>query len=933
MIKNKSAIYQEYCRPKLGALLARVRLDIVYKKASGDYLFYEADDGSEVKVVDYLGGYGAGIFGHNHAVLTRTAIENYENCVPFNAQGSVRVGAALLAEKLNALVPQSGGKKYIVTFANSGTEAVEAAIKHSELARRTKVCSIARLLEKRYSTIAPSVSVSALDSVRQHNENVLSAKPVFIAFNRAFHGKTTGALQLTYNKIFREPFSKTGISALFADADNPETLQSLLDSHVMTYQWPSIDQDGKLSVTNRQISAVSAIFAEPIQGEGGIIMLSPKSMKWIRECADAHKIPLVFDEIQSGMGRTGTFTYSEQMGVTADYYLLSKSLGGGIAKISALLVREDFYEEEFGFIHSSTFAEDDHSANIACRSLELLETDNIPGLCREKGALLLDGLCRLRDDYPGVVKDIRGAGLMIGVEFQDFSNSGSTFLQMLSEQKILGYVIAGYLLHEHRIRVAPALSSNSTIRLEPSAYISTKEIAHLFVALRRLCEIITKQNIYEILKFAVHAEIPDSKTPIKDFHKPDKIAMDKRETSLKVAFIGHLIEARHMCDVDDAFTEFTEEQLQRIIDLFHPVIGPTLSEDKVITSITGSKVRFQFLGLFLTSKVIEQYMRKRETGIVTGQIQEAVDRAIEEGCRAIGFGGFTSIVTNNCQLMATDKAALTSGNSLTVAMGVDAMLKAAASCGLALSGSVFAAVGAAGNIASTYSEIMAEYVSEILLFGRLGREKLLRKTASQITAMAYEQIAQCKLSHGRELSGIAHAISESQTVTCLLKNGATAVPSEEQFYTELLCELKDKCPVRCSSDLSLLSHADLILGASNSAEPVIFPAMLKKSPVVICDIAVPPDVHPSVIQERSDVTVLQGGIVKLPMNPDFSVRGIPLEKGELYACMSETTLMGLDNITGHYSYGPITKGRVHKIMEVARKHGFSLGRLKMEKSF
>ncbi len=118
---------------------------------------------------------------------------------------------------------------------------------------------------------------------------------------------------------------------------------------------------------------VSGIFVEPIQGEGGIHILSKDFLEFCRRTASEHEIPLIFDEIQCGMGRTGTFTYSEQTGVIADYYLFSKSLGGGLSKISALLIKDTLYEEDFGFIHTLTFAEDDHSSALALTDLNLLE--------------------------------------------------------------------------------------------------------------------------------------------------------------------------------------------------------------------------------------------------------------------------------------------------------------------------------------------------------------------------------------------------------------------------------------------------------------------------------------------------------------------------------------------------------------------------------
>jgi predicted amino acid dehydrogenase len=102
---------------------------------------------------------------------------------------------------------------------------------------------------------------------------------------------------------------------------------------------------------------------------------------------------------------------------------------------------------------------------------------------------------------------------------------------------------------------------------------------------------------------------------------------------------------------------------------------------------------------------------------------------------------------------------------------------------------------------------------------------------------------------------------------------------------------------------------------------------------VICDISVPMNTHPSVIKECPNVIFLQGGIVKLPYNPDFLINGIPLEKGLSFACMAETMLLGLSGIKGNYSYGTITKSKVKKIMGIAKQYGFYLARAKNESSY
>ena len=125
----------------------------------------------------------------------------------------------------------------------------------------------------------------------------------------------------------------------------------------------------------------------------------------------------------------------------------------------------------------------------------------------------------------------------------------------------------------------------------------------------------------------------------------------------------------------------------------------------------------------------------------------------------------------------------------------------------------------------------------------------------------------------------------------------------------------------------------MILGASNAPEALIYPELLGDGPVVICDISVPLDTHPSVIEKCPNVRLIQGGVVRLPLNPAFRIGGIPLEAGLSFACMAETILMGLEGKQDHYSYGRIHRWQVEEILTIADRHGFELGRARLENSY
>ncbi|OHD66286.1 MAG: hypothetical protein A2176_07285 [Spirochaetes bacterium RBG_13_51_14] len=949
--------YSNYCRPNLAELLRAVRLDKIYHRAEGDYLYYYNSLGQEVKVIDYLGGYGASLFGHNNPDLLKAAIANYEDKTPFNSQASCRKHASLLSERLNTILNQITGKDYIITLASTGTECVEAAIKHAEMSNYNKIISIQNEIEitavklRReiknksillsndfYETVTdltgvkPDIGINGLfESVLKYNEQQLNQQPIFLSLERSFHGKTTGSVKLTSNEKFKTPFQRIGLNVFHVVIGDIDSVKQAIELAKIKYYYFILNEQNEICLVPKEHINISALFIEPLQGEGGIHVIPKDFLAYCRNAASEYKFPLIFDEIQSGMGRTGTFMFSEQAGIFADYYMLSKSLGGGLSKISALLIQKDFFENDFDIIHTSTFAEDEHSARIAYTALDLLYKNSVMEYCSIKGEYLKTELEYIRQKYPDIIKDVRGAGLMIGFEFNKLDKISSNAIRMLSCQNLLGYIISGYLLHEHNIRVAPTLSSITTIRLEPSFLISIDDCNSLLFAVERLCEILRKENIYELTRFIVNEEKQGVYNEIKDYRK-EYVEYINSKNATNVAFMGHFINSGHMILWDKGYENFTVKQLDDYISKTYKLSAPQIYDRITVKSETGSEINLNFIGLYLNSDIISFHMLCKDTAFIKDKIDEAVKLAADSGCCVLGFGGFTSIVSKNCTSIVTDSLALTSGNSLTVAMGIEAIKRASSEAGIDISKSCLAAIGAGGNICSIYSEIMAEEIPRIILIGRNGNANHLKDIASQIYFNALQNIM-ALTRHDDNLSGVAKAIHTTTAVQAIIQNYSDIQNHGLWLLEHITEEMKSDAPVVFGTDYSLIKEANLIVSASNSAKPVIFPEMLGEGPIVICDIAVPQDTDYSVYQQRSDVTIIQGGIVKVPHNADFTIHGIPLEKGRAFACMSETMLMGLSNITEDFSYGKIKKEQVKKIMEIAKEHGFTLAAFKTVQSY
>ena len=306
-----------------------------------------------------------------------------------------------------------------------------------------------------------------------------------------------------------------------------------------------------------------------------------------------------------------------------------------------------------------------------------------------------------------------------------------------------------------------------------------------------------------------------------------------------------------------------------------PVLCPAIVDQRHVRSISGNAINLSLIGISVTAQQIRQLMQSHDVKGIREQVDEAVALAKAEGCSVVGLGAYTSSVTNNCREVHIEGIALTSGNSLTVGMGIEATKKAAGSLGMALSEAHVAVVGVPGNIASTLAVLIAPLVKQLTIISRrnLSSPKALTRLVQQIRA------------ENREIS------------------------------------------LRLNTNLTALRACSVIVTASTSGGGIILPEHLGNSPILV-DISLPPDVSPEAALERPDARIIQGGDVRLPCNDDFSIRGIALPPGHSPACMAETMLMGFERKTEHGSFGPVTPQGVADALAMAKRHGFTLGALR-----
>jgi 4-aminobutyrate aminotransferase len=336
-----------------------------------------AESGSGVVVTDVDGNrfldFAAGIAvcstGHSHPKVVAAIKEQADRLIHIAATDFYEPRYTEFMERLAAIAPFE--EKARVFLTNSGTEAVEGAIKLA-----------------RYHTHRPGI----------------------IAFEGGFHGRTMGALSLTNSKIKQ----RAGFGPLI-----PMVHHSPFPRIRAWREGSGGDGSAELEVLRRSVlgrliapSDVAAIVVEPIQGEGGYFPAPIAFMEGIREICDEHGILLIADEIQSGMGRTGTWWAIEHTGVEPDIITSAKGIASGMP-IGAFIARESVWTWPPG-AHGSTFAGNPICAAAGLATLEIIESEGLAN-ADAMGARLRSGLEKAAEG--SAVRDIRGAGLMLGVEF------------------------------------------------------------------------------------------------------------------------------------------------------------------------------------------------------------------------------------------------------------------------------------------------------------------------------------------------------------------------------------------------------------------------------------------------------------------------------------------------------------------------------------
>jgi acetylornithine/N-succinyldiaminopimelate aminotransferase len=338
--------------------------------------------------IDFAGGIAVNCLGHCHPNLVKALKEQGEK-IWHLSNVMTNEPALRLAEKLaNATFADK------VYFANSGAEANEAALK---LARRW-----------------------ALDVHGEHKSQIIS-------FKKGFHGRTFFTVTVGGQEAYSDGFGPKPGAIDHATYNDLASLEALISDNTC------------------------AVMLEPLQGEGGIISPTPEFIQGVRELCDKHNALLIFDEVQTGVGRTGELYAYMGLGVTPDILTTAKALGGGFP-IGAMITTTEIAAHLKIGTHGSTYGGNPLACAVAEAAFDTVNTDEVLNGVKEKSALFMNGLKAINEKY-NVFKDIRGAGLLIGAELTDeYQGKAKDFLNAAIAEGVMSLVAGANV-----IRFTPSL--------------------------------------------------------------------------------------------------------------------------------------------------------------------------------------------------------------------------------------------------------------------------------------------------------------------------------------------------------------------------------------------------------------------------------------------------------------------------------------------
>jgi acetylornithine/succinyldiaminopimelate/putrescine aminotransferase/predicted amino acid dehydrogenase len=762
------------------------------------------------------------------------------------------VAAQELSKKLSDITP---GNLDLCVFTNSGAEAVEAAIK---LARAR------------------------------------TGRQVILSTSNGFHGKTLGALSATGRELYQAPFG--------APVANFEHL-------------PFGDLDALKARLAQAPEEIAAFIVEPIQGEGGVVVAPPGYLAEAFALCRKYGVLTILDEIQTGLGRTGRMFGLPKDAPAPDIMTLAKTLSGGLIPIGACITTEEVWDEEFGQLHSSTFANNNLACRVACKVIDILQRDNQRVIkdVATNGAYLINRLEELMESYPTVIKAVRGKGFMTGLEFYSFEpGQGSGSMAFFSMNEGLIAAFSSYLFNVHKIVTAPSFNSSHTLRLQPPYTVGREEIDKVISALDCLCDALNRRDYHHIVQTLIGKSFRAVKGGKKYAKQEEQLLApireyDRSNSSDQFAFLVHYMHEQDFIDADPSFEQFSSDEMEKLRKWTKGVGPGFVHHIEGVESKTGQVSEGWLMFLPMIPRDMVHLGRKE----VLQMLEKAKLMAARRGSSVVGLGGFTSIVSSGGAALTGEGPWVTSGNTLTTTMAVGGIEEITQRVGMDLKQASVAVVGATGAIGRLVALMLADRVGSLILVGNASNSDAIERCEA-IADEIYTHLLTGESNRDEQAGELATTLGRDLSEARESSGNGAAAAAVRRFYK--------RPPIVCSTNLDVaLGDVDVVVAATNSDTAVIQAQHLRDWSIV-CDVARPPNVSDDA-GRASKALVFDGGLVELPDPVEFSRMGLP--PGVCWGCLGETILLALESANGDHSIGQVLSiDEAGYITRLADKHGF-----------
>jgi len=780
---------------------------------------------------------------------------------PFNS-----AGALTLAEELSEALP---GDLQHVTLACTGAEAVEAAIK-----------------------LATSST----------------GRKIILTTHNSFHGKTMGAAMATGNKYYKETFYRFDPAFVHIDYDDIDALEEALSQR-----------------------SVAAFIVEPIQGEGGMVVPSPGYLQTCQQLCNAAGTLFVVDEVQSGLGRTGVLFACEHDNLEPDMVLLGKALGGGMLPISACVANNKAWSNSFGLRHSSTFANNHFAAHMgSCTIRELNNNSEILANVNEMGQYLSEKLQLLLLHYPGAFSRTSGRGLMQGIGLAPWRCQECYFPGIIYESGYSVALVSSYLLNEHGLLTAPTLNATNVIRIQPNYLVDQAMIDQLVSGLEDVANKIVNGDFTSLLRNAmgIRKALPSKDMPTRSYPKQPKAGQRKRGV---FAFLVHpTTETEVIENISAKMSLFSPDELetarqwsegckslqQGAVASYH--IPRLISKD-------GGYVEGWLISSLLSPREMMRLSKAEKASLIDSYISQAQSKNAD----VIGLGAFTSVISRSGTLVENCGTSVTTGNGYTALTSTEAIRTLAKRSNRSLQDLRLGIVGATGSVGRLCLLDVAHECGSVSL---IGNARTNRNTDSLEMAAGEFIYGLCH----PELQAWSYPIAQTLSMVGVTQQWIQQYVEDSDFTTfqdlfqavqSTYINVKGSTagfPLTLSNNVNeALPDCDVIITATSNGEAFIAPEILAPH-AMVCDVARPSDLLNRVSNSRDDVVIIEGGLVNLPEKVSIGhLNMVGLPEGISLACLVETIILSMENVSGNYSIGGCSSlSEARQIASWATKHGF-----------